>query len=584
VTRRLALLVLLASILPSLGALGTLYIKEFTTSIDLDMGGRLSIEELITVTFQTAHHGIEREIPVSYRVPSTGANLALGFDLDRVLLDGSSVPVESHRSGRDIVLRIGDPDRTITGTHVYAIRYAIERAILFHDDYLQIYWNATGNDWSIPIAHATAVLRLPASVDPTSASTTSYVGYSTQSRSGGSAVIDAEGRLVFDAGPFNPGEGLTIDVAVPRELLPIAPPSFGENVLVFLNANKAAVLPLLAFAGMLFLWFRIGRDPRKRVIAPAFAPPRGMHAGEVGVLIDDRIDLRDVSAMVVGLAVKGHLRIEEVADDDPDTRDKARGRSTPLDYRFVRCDAPLDDLSEPERLVLDGIFSGEATERTLSSLENSFYKELPTIKSRLYGKLIEAGYYPNNPERTRGFFRNLGLLIIAGGVFAGVHFASLYLGAAVALSGLVVLAFAPIMPRKTQKGVRALEEILGLARYIQLAEVDRIEFHNAPEKGPEVFERLLPYAIALNLTRVWTDQFSGLLSEPPEWYRSSSAVFRPNLFTLSLWQLSLGMDRTLASAPRSAPSGRSAWGGGGGASFGGGFSGGGFGGGGGGGW
>jgi uncharacterized membrane protein YgcG len=93
---------------------------------------------------------------------------------------------------------------------------------------------------------------------------------------------------------------------------------------------------------------------------------------------------------------------------------------------------------------------------------------------------------------------------------------------------------------------------------------------------------MLPYAIALNLTRVWTQQFEGLLKEPPEWYASTGPVFRPHLFTLSLWHLSAGMNRTLASAPRAASSGRSAWRGGG--SFGGGFSGGGFGGGGGGGW
>jgi len=138
------------------------------------------------------------------------------------------------------------------------------------------------------------------------------------------------------------------------------------------------------------------------------------------------------------------------------------------------------------------------------------------------------------------------------------------------------------MPRKTRKGVRALEEVLGLSEYIRRAEVDRMEYHDAPEKSPSVFEKLLPYAIALNLTSIWTKQFEGLMQEPPRWYIGRGTVFHPHVFALSMLHLTSGMERTFVSAPRGTSGGRSAWSGG--SSFGGGFSGGGFGGGGGGGW
>ena len=111
-----------------------------------------------------------------------------------------------------------------------------------------------------------------------------------------------------------------------------------------------------------------------------------------------------------------------------------------------------------------------------------------------------------------------------------------------------------------------------------------MEFHNAPEKTPREFEKLLPYAIALNLTKIWTKQFEGILTRPPEWYSGSSRGFSGQRFGLVLVHLSTGLHRSFVSAPRAEgrSGGRSAWGGG--ASFGGGFSGGGFGGGGGGGW
>jgi len=582
---RRAFCTILVLALTSCAALATLGIDHFDAELTLLDDGALHVIERITVTFLTPHHGIEREIPVSYRVPVTGANRTIHLKLEEVLLDGSPVPLLSKAAGRYRYLRIGDPERMITGTYTYTIAYKVDRVLLFHDDYIQLYWNVTGNEWRVPIDRATASVGFPEAVDPDSVSTTSYAGYIGSLTRGRPAAQDEAGRWLFEGGPYNPGEGLTVDLAVPRQLLLIQPPSFGRRVLWFLDANKPAALPILVFLGMLLLWCRVGRDPRKGVIAPAFEPPKGMHAGEVGVLIDDRVDLCDVSAMVIGLAVKGHIRIEEIGDEDPGLLDKAKAviaRSVPLDYRFVRRDRPREGLSLVEQTVLDAIFEDDRDERTLSSLESSFYKHLPAIKSHLYGGLIEERYYPSNPERTRGFYKTLGLFGLICGFGVGIVFSSPYLGIAVGLSGLVVLAFSPIMPRKTRGGVRALEEVLGLARYIRLAEVDRIEFHNAPEKSPQVFERLLPYAIALNLTRIWTDQFKGLLTAPPEWYGGTSPVFRGHIFALSMWHLSSGMNRTFASAPRTASGGRSAWGGG--SSFGGGFSGGGFGGGGGGGW
>ncbi len=581
-TRVLLLLVASLSAI-GLSTVASLEIAQFDAAIVLDAEGVLHVTEQLTATFYTPYHGIEREIPVSYR-DSRGGNVTIDLDVDRIALDGGTVPYTARRVGRDLLLQIGDPNRTITGTHVYTIAYTVRRAIVFHDDYLQLYWNVTGNEWRIPIRQVTAAVILPGAVDRATVSSTSYVGGFGRTTRGGPTLISETGELRFSAGQLLPGEGLTIDVSIPRDQLPIEPPSTGQRVLWFLEANKYAMLPILALIGMILVWFRVGRDPRKRTIAPAFEPPAGMHPGEAGVLIDDRADLRDVSAMLIGLAVNGHLRIEEV-DETEGLGDRVKalfGRSA-TEYRFVRRPGSTDDLSEVERLLLDAIFDEEHPEvRTLSSLENRFYTHLPAIKSKLYSGLIEKGYYPHNPERTRGFYRFLGLAGLGLGAVLGLYVQSLYLGIAVGACGLVVLAFSPIMPRKTKEGVRALEGLLGLSEYIRRAEVDRIEYHDAPEKSPKLFEKLLPYAIAMNLTSIWTKQFEGLLDEPPDWYVGRAPVFRANLFTLSMLYLTSGMERSFVSAPRTAPGGRSAWGGR--STFGGGFSGGGFGGGGGGGW
>ena len=585
-TIRIAVITLLGLAAVAITASASLRIDQFDAAVSIDEQGTLHITETIAVVFYSAHHGIEREIPVSYRTPF-GSRVTIDLDLVGITMDGGTVPYTRKRAGSDLVFRIGDPDRTIAGTHVYRLSYTVARAVLFHDDYLQLYWNVTGNDWRIPIDAATAVFRLPAGVDPGAVSSISYAGYYGQATRGPTGTLTEDGGLLFETSYLSPGEGLTIDVSIPRTLLPLEPPSFVRRAVWFLDANKWAALPLVFLVGMILLWARLGRDPRKGTIAPAFEPPQGMHPGEAGVLIDDRADLRDISAMVIGLAVKGHLTIEEIGEDVgeglADRAARLFKRPTPEDYRFHRQPGATAPLSDVEQVLLDAIFDKKhAEERTLSSLEHEFYRVLPNLKSKLYGGLIEQRLYPHNPERTRRFYTTLGVAGLALGGAVGVVYSSLYLGVAVALCGLIVLAFSPIMPRKTKQGVRALEDVLGLAEYIRRAELDRMEYHDAPEKSPSVFEKLLPYAIALNLTSIWTKQFEGLLDEPPTWYASRTPVFHAHLFTASMLHLTSGMERTFVSAPRTTSGGHSAWGGG--SSFGGGFSGGGFGGGGGGGW
>ena len=576
---------LLLTLVISVAASATLRITAFDAQIALDGKGTLHIEEKLDVNFYSPHHGIERFIPVSYK-RSTGENITVSLHVTSVTQDGGNVQYTTRRRGRNLYVRIGDSDRTIIGTHTYTITYTVARAILFHDDYIQLYWNVTGNDWAIPIDNASATVILPSSVNTSDVATTSYIGYYGNNTRRREATIDDQGRFVFNSGLLLPGEGLTIDMSIPRDQIAIAAPTTWQRIMWFLNANKYAALPILTLIVMFLVWLKVGKDPRKATIAPRFEPPKGMHPGEAGVLIDDRADLRDISAMVIGLAVKGYLTIKEVGAEESGIADKITGffgHSGPLDYEFVREKDADADLSGAETILLNAMFdSSHADKRLLSSMENEFYKTLPKLKSALYSGLIKKGYYPNNPERTRKSYAGVGMFGVVLGIVIGFYSGSLYLGLAIILSALIVLAFSPIMPRKTKKGVLVLQDLLGLSEYIHRAEVKQMEFHDAPEKSPQLFEKLLPYAMAFNLTSIWTKQFEGLMSEPPRWYVGATPGFHPALFYLGMMNLSSGMERTFVSAPRTSSSGRSAWGGG--SSFGGGFSGGGFGGGGGGGW
>ena len=568
---RILELILVAVIACSWATVGSLRVVDFLAELDIRPPSILGVTETLTVDFASAHHGILREIKVSERLPS-GERAAIRVSVKAVMLDGAPVPYDQKRSGDRLVLKIGDAQATVTGRHIYRISYDVERAFIFSEESVQLYWNVTGNDWRIPIDHASAVVSLPEGVEAPSVLTTSYAPLGSLI-GGAEAAVDAQGRLVFEIGSLSPGEGLTVDVLLPRSASGLIPATVGDDILWFVRNNLYALIPILVFALMLGVWWRKGRDPRKGTIAPEFSPPPDLHPGEAGIVIDDRADLRDISAMIIGLAVKGYLRIRA---------EKAEGRDEITDHVFERIQRETKDLSASETKLLDAVFdSSHSDERSLSSMENSFYRELPAIKSKLYSGLIAKGLYPSNPERVRSAYVTAGIVIGAFGLMIAFSTA-LYLGVAIAVSGAIVAAFGPIMPRKTSKGVRALEKVLGLAEYIGRAERDRMEFHHAPEQTPKHYEELLPYAMAFDLTDVWSRSFEGAFREPPNWYAGAGSVFHGHMFALSMMRLSSGMNRTFVSAPRTSGSGRSAWGGG--ASFGGGFSGGGFGGGGGGGW
>ncbi|MCK4683208.1 DUF2207 domain-containing protein, partial [Candidatus Bipolaricaulota bacterium] len=200
----------------SLLASASLRITDFAAQIVLDEEGTLHVEERLDVDFYSPHHGIERWIPVSYQ-RFTGENITISLKVISATQDEGSVQYTTRRSGRNILVRIGDPDRTITGTHTYTLSYTVDRALLFRDDYIQLYWNVTGNEWAIPIDRASATITLPQTVTTADVMTTSYVGYYGSNARGKETTIDDQGRFVFTAGPLMPGEGLTIDLAIPRD-------------------------------------------------------------------------------------------------------------------------------------------------------------------------------------------------------------------------------------------------------------------------------------------------------------------------------------------------------------------------------
>ncbi len=142
------------------------------------------------------------------------------------------------------------------------------------------------------------------------------------------------------------------------------------------------------------------------------------------------------------------------------------------------------------------------------------------------------------------------------------------------MTGLIVLAFSPFMPRRTADGRRAYEEILGFKEFLERVDRDRLE--RTGGRTADRFERILPYAVVLGVADTWADAFADVYTKAPGWYVGGGRAFDSRAFVSDVGRSMQTMGSTMTSQPSG--SGRSGF------SSGGGFSGGGFGGGGGGSW
>ena len=548
-------------------------LKKFVSDIVVTPDGDVDVTENITFRFIGGPwHGIYRKIPIEYSGPN-GMNFTLFLDVKRVSDEnGQPLRYESSRERQYRKLKIFIPNAD-NSTHTISIEYAVSDALRFFDEHDEFYWNVTGDEWDVPIESAAAHIVFPSNV--TGLRANAYTGaYHSKGREAVAEIVGT-GVDVATTSPLGIHEGLTVAVAVDKGVF--KEPSGLARAWRFLRSNWPLAIPILAFFLMLRLWWLRGRDPRLRPIAAQYEPPDQLSPGEVGTLIDNAVDMRDITASIIDLAVRGFMVIEQ------QTKDHLLGLTHSKEYLFhlKKPQAEWGILKTHEQQLLAGLFStGNAGDTvSLADLQNHFYKNIPSIKDQIFASLVGKGYYAKRPDSVRsnyivfGFIA--GFILIAGGNWLAQHsgMASLPFVIAGILTGIVICGFGWFMPARTQTGARALEGILGFEDFLAHVEADRF---NRTIRTPEMFEKFLPFAMALGVEKNWSKAFQGIYTQPPQWYQGSyGPVFYPNMFVSDLNSMSTLAGTAMASAPRS--SGGSGFGGGGG------FSGGGFGGGGGGG-
>ena len=522
-------------------------LSRFDVDLQVLPSGDLLVTETVSPRFEGSWNGIERLIPIEYHTPQ-GFNYSLLLDHVSVTDEqGTPLKLESRRERHYRNLRIWIPG-AVDATRTFVLRYRVRNGLKFFDDHDELYWNVTGDEWDVPIERASARIRLPANA--TGVRAQAFTGaYGAKEHA---ATVEITGPTVdmIMSRPLGFREGLTAVVGWDKGL--VAEPTGLDEARNFLIGNWPLGLPLSVFAVMFHRWYRHGRDPRLRPIAVAYEPPDRLTPAEVGTLADDSPDLRDITATLVDLAVRGHLRIEESSTQQFFGLWKSR------EYTFHRTKPSKDGtaLSAHERLLLSAVFSdGSVQSVPLSSLENKFYRSLPGIREAIFDALMTRQYYAHRPDKVKqnylvggiilGFLLTFALALLAD----RWGMAPLAFFGAGLLSGAIVVGFGRIMPARTLQGTRALEGVLGFEEFLTRVEADRFE---RVVKTPELFEKFLPFAMALGVEKNWAQAFESIVTTAPAWYQGADAgQFNLRGFTGHMGDMVSRTSSTMTSAPRS---------------------------------
>lgn len=550
-------------------------ISDFHSTITVDKTGGIFVIERISFVFSGSYNGIYRTIPVEYPGPG-GTNYHLFLKIESVTDEaGQPLKYESSRQGAYRKLKVYIPGAEDTSKTVL-ITYSSPNATRFFDDHDEFYWNVTGNDWPVPIDHASALVQFPPN---TAGSLRAQAFTGVYGSHDQEATADVNGSQVqFETtNPLPMRGGLTIDVYIPKGGL--TQPSALTRAIWFVRGNIGILLPVWAFIVMFVMWYTLGRDPDPGLsVAPMYEPPKGMTPAEAGTLIDDSVEPRDITSTIVDLAVKGYVKIHETQEQGILFHHK--------DYQFERVKDIDDKLASHERVMMENIFDGGQM-TTLSSLKNRFYRAIPVITQDIKSELKNKGMYLVDPDSAHAY-TVLGVIIIAApfalAQWAGVvnlldSVSTLVLGGIIA--AIIVWLFGREMSAKTVLGGRTRIEILGFQEFMNRVDADRLK-----RMPPDTFEKYLAFAMALGVEHQWARAFAGIIQNPPTWYVPYGGygpgypMFNPVLFTNSMGSMASTAHDVFVSAPRASSTGSGF--GGGGFSSGGGFSGGGFGGGGGG--
>ena len=553
-------------------------VLSFHSDIKVDTSSVITVKESIKIyaTGTVFKRGIRRTIPIE-RIDSLGNKSKLDYKILSVEKDGKVSKYHTEKGSGEITIFVGEKSVFLNeGEYDYTITYRMSGQIGFFGNYDEIYWNVNGFKWDLPFDQVSSQITLPAGGKIIQNSC--YTGRYGSNSANCSSTILSDKSIRFSVDNISAGENLTISVGFNKGLVhrppPPPPPTFFQKFGALILGSLMSFL-LLFYYG--FTWLKFGIDPVKPTVFPQFDVPEKMTPASVGMMDKQRYYGDLITGSILNLAVKGYIKIEE------DVEKYIFGLFKTKRFIIHKVKEDSGMINNEESVLLSKLFSETSTLILEGKYDKKVESAVIAFKASLkkqHHRLIYEGFNLK--------FWLVPILAMIAYVFLFIFLASKYFegdnDVLVFLSFIVVnivffLIYQYLIRKPAVEKLRLKSIIEGFKMYMSAAEEKQIAHFNPPDLTPDIFEKLLPYALVLGAEDIWGEKFQNLIDKSmidknyqPIWYTGNIGNF--STFNHSLNSSLSNSISSSATPPSSSGSG----------SGGGGFSGGGGGGGGGGGW
>lgn len=565
-------------------------ILSFQAIIMVNPDGSLLVEENIQVRAESREirRGIYRDFPLRYRDPY-GNKYKVDFSIISILRDGKPESYHTKNIADGIRIYIGQENVFLSpGIYKYTISYRTDRQLGFFKEHDELYWNVTGNYWSFPIERASAVIFLPDNARNHIKLLNAFTGPIGSQGKDFKVFYDHNKNPVFETTRLlGVGEGLTIVIGWEKGFVSL--PSTETKIKYFINDNREIII---AFFGIclvliyyLLSWLKVGKDPEKDTIVTLYEPPKGYSPASMRYIYKMGYDNKSFAAALINMAVKGAVKIHEENDSFGYEVKKTGKDITNLSpdemliYSILFRNTKSVSFNKSNNQVLRTTIS-EFKEKLKTTYEkiyffsNKGYFIVGLIAS--FSVAVASIFLSDLPESTIFLsiwltFWSIGIIFLSIQLvrtwrairhsarkiraFLGAAFFTAFclpfIGAEIAvfvilikdtsvLFGTILLAlgainylFYHLLKSPTLRGRKLMDKIEGFRLFLDATEKDRLNMLNAPYKTPELFEKYLPYAVALDVENRWAQQFESILRASTE---ESSKGYTPRWYSDSLGQ------------------------------------------------
>ena len=537
------------------------YITNYDVKIDVDKDKTAHVTENINVNFTVSSHGIFRKIPLK---GNTITNISVPTD------QYSIIDEDGYKK-----IKIGNPDKLISGPHSYKIIYDYN----FLDNKNEFYFNIIGTEWATEIKRASFSVTMPEKFDSGKAGLSVGREGSSGFNGGAQFFVNENTLSGYTTQTLPAYNGITLRVPVPS--------GYFEHKTNYTSMIVISLMILLALISW-FVWFTFGKD-KPIVPVVTFYPPKDYNSAEVELMYKGKATEKSLVSLIFYLANKGYLKISDSMFGFEIEKVKEYDGNNPIERAFMsalipgqktsqielsisrtfykQCQAIIGTINKARQkiFVKDSISLGLIVLMSLCILGLGALTIFSLFNFDIF-KILSMGFVILFPlialivlishfvSSGKNIATSIFIIVWSAG-FGGIPLIMLLPSLVInsvtipaITTGVISLIISSIclyhLPQRNEFGNKMLGEVLGLKQFITVAEKYRLEKLLA--ENPSYVYDVLPYAYVLDVSDRWIKQFEGIMTLQPEWYSgnvlsvNSFNTFASNISSVSVPSTSNG--------------------------------------------